>query len=686
VPIEPLFDKCETILGFKSLHHFCKKSINIRVFGVVAQLGERYNGIVEVRGSIPLGSTTFFYLFFSLLRGLSVMRENSPYDIARDVERPSNTQAAGISFKKVVLFAHYLRPYKVRVILALLSIFGAGGIVLGFGGILKMIIDQGFLFEQNAHLLATLSGIFVAVILLSLFSFGRCYYVSWLSEKVIASARQDAFNHLLSLDISYYEQVRKGELVSRLTTDTSLLQIVFGTALPIALRNFVLLTGGLILMAITSLKLAVYALVLVPIIVFPAMLFGQKIRHLSKSTQERLGDLTGFLDEVLSNITTCQAFTHEALDKQSFNDYTIKAFQTAVKRSFQRSLLTSFVMTIAFGAIGVLLWIGVCDVNDGTLTSGTLSAFLFYAVLVAGTAGSYSEIFADLKRASGAADRLMEIFHIKSSLIQKRQKKMQYLPSNGTVAMHNVEFAYPSNQERPALSHINLSINPGERVAIVGPSGAGKTTIFSLLMRFYEPQGGSIYIDGHDYRDLSLSDLRHRIGIVPQEAALFSATLYDNIMYGRPDASVKDLWQAIQIAQLEEVIERLPYGIHTHVGTRGVQLSGGQKQRVAIARAVLRNPKILLLDEATSALDAENEQAVQEGLKYLTSTRTTLVIAHRLATVLHAEKIVVLDRGCIQAIGTHAELCEQNALYRRLATLQFADSLNLKPVTRKDVA
>ena len=263
---------------------------------------------------------------------------------------------------------------------------------------------------------------------------------------------------------------------------------------------------------------------------------------------------------------------------------------------------------------------------------------------------------------------------------------MQYLPSHGTVAIHNVSFAYPTNQERPALTNVTLSVNPGERVAIVGPSGAGKTTIFSLLMRFYEPQSGSIYIDGHDYRDLSLHDLRHRIGIVPQEPALFSTTLYDNIMYGRPDANMKDLWQAVQIAQLEEVIESLPYGIHTHVGTRGVQLSGGQKQRVAIARAILRNPRILLLDEATSALDAENERAVQEGLKYLTSTRTTLVIAHRLATVLNAEKIAVLDHGIIQAVGTHAELCDQNSLYRRLATLQFSDGLNLQPQSHKNVA
>ncbi|MES2607915.1 MAG: ABC transporter transmembrane domain-containing protein [Pseudomonadota bacterium] len=614
------------------------------------------------------------------------MRENSPYDAARGAERPGSSHSAGVNFKKIAMFFGYARPYKVRMLLAILSVLGAGGIVLGFGRLVKTIVDQGFLFEQNSHLLATLIGIFVGVILLSLFSFGRCYFVSWLSERMIATARQDAFNHLLSLDISYYEQVRQGELVSRLTTDTSLLQIVLGTSLPIALRNFILLVGGLILMIVTSPKLAIYSLILVPVIIFPAMLFGQKVRSLSKLAQERLGDLSGFLDETLSNISICQAFTHEAIDKETFHGYTTNAFKAAAKRGLQRSLLTSFVMAVAFGAIGVLLWIGVHDVKMGTLTAGTLSAFLFYAILVAGTAGSYSEVFADLKRASGAADRLMEIFCIKSSLTQKRPKKMQHLPSHGTIAMHNVDFAYPTNRERPALSRITLSVNPGERVAIVGPSGAGKTTIFSLLMRFYEPQSGSIFIDGHDYRDLSLLDLRHRVGIVPQEPALFSTTLYDNIMYGRPDANVKDLWKAVQIAQLEEVIESLPYGIHTHVGTRGVQLSGGQKQRVAIARAVLRNPRILLLDEATSALDAENERAVQEGLKYLTSTRTTLVIAHRLATVLHAEKIVVLDRGCIQAIGTHAELCDQNALYRRLATLQFSDSLNLQPQNHKNVA
>lgn len=607
------------------------------------------------------------------------MRENSPYDAALNVERPVSNQSAGIHLKKIVMFYEYARPYKVRVLLAILSVLGAGGVVLGFGPFIKTIVDQGFLFEQNSQLLVTLVGIFLGVVLLSLFSFGRCYFVSWLSEKMISTVRQDAFNHLLSLDVSFYEQVQQGELVSRLTTDTSLLQIVLGTSLPIALRNLVLLAGGLILMVITSPKLAMYTLILVPVIIFPAMLLGQRVRSLSKLAQDRLGDLSGFLDETLAHISTCQAFTHESLDKETFHSYTTNAFKAAAKRVLQRSLLTSFVMSIAFAGIGMLLWIGVYDVKSGTLTSGTLTTFLFYAVIVAGSAGSYSEIFADLKRASGAADRLMEIFNVQSALTKKRPKKMPYLPSHGTVAIHNVSFAYPTNRDRPALKNITLSINPGERVAIVGPSGAGKSTIFSLLMRFYEPQSGSIYIDGHDYRDLSLHDLRHRIGIVPQEPALFSTTLYDNIMYGRPDANVKDLWQAVQIAQLEEVIESLPYGIHTNVGTRGVQLSGGQRQRVAIARAVLRNPRILLLDEATSALDAENERAVQEGLRYLTSTRTTFVIAHRLATVLKAEKIVVLDRGVIQAVGTHAELCEQNALYRRLATLQFSDSLNLQP-------
>ena len=614
------------------------------------------------------------------------MRENSPYDAARDVERPGNNQSTGTNIKKIAMFYAYARPYKLRVLLAVLSVLGAGGIVLGFGRLIKTIVDQGFLFEQNSQLLATLVGIFVGVALLALFSFGRCYFVSWLSEKMISTVRQDAFNHLLSLDVSYYEQVRQGELVSRLTTDTSLLQIVLGTSLPIALRNFVLLLGGLVLMVVTSPKLAMYTLILVPVIIFPAMLFGQRVRSLSKLAQDRLGDLSGFLDETLSHISTCQAFTHEAIDKETFHGYTTSAFKAAAKRGLQRSLLTSFVMAVAFAGIGMLLWVGVHDVQMGILTSGTLSAFLFYAIIVAGTAGSYSEVFADLKRASGAADRLMEVFLVRSSLRKKRSKKMQYLPSHGTVAIHNVSFAYPTNQERPALTNVTLSVNPGERVAIVGPSGAGKTTIFSLLMRFYEPQSGSIYIDGHDYRDLSLHDLRHRIGIVPQEPALFSTTLYDNIMYGRPDANMKDLWQAVQIAQLEEVIESLPYGIHTHVGTRGVQLSGGQKQRVAIARAILRNPRILLLDEATSALDAENERAVQEGLKYLTSTRTTLVIAHRLATVLNAEKIAVLDHGIIQAVGTHAELCDQNSLYRRLATLQFSDGLNLQPQSHKNVA
>ena len=609
------------------------------------------------------------------------MRENSPYDAARDIERPPSPHTIGKSLKKLALFYRYARPFRWHVIMSFLSVLGAGGIVLVLGYVVRHVIDTGFLFESNTQLLATLSGIFAIILVLSFFSFCRCYYVGWLSERITASLRQDLFNHLLALDVSYYEYTRSGELVSRLTTDTSLLQIVFGTAFPIALRNGVLLIGGLGMMIITAPKLAAYALVLVPLIILPAMRFGQRVRHLSKTAQDRLGDLSGFLEETLSNIRTCQAFTHENIDRTTFDAYTKDTFSAAVNRIWQRSLLSSFVMALAFGGICILLWIGIRDVQLSLMTTGTLSAFMFYALLVAGSAGSFSDVFADLKRASGAADRLIELFHVKPTVTRSLSKKIAYLPARGTIAIHNVSFAYPSNIENPALNDIVLSVNPGEKVAIVGPSGAGKTTILSLLMRFYEPQQGSIYIDGHDYKDLSLYDLRHRISIVPQDPALFSGTLYDNILYGRPDARDNDIWKAIQLARLDDVIERLPHGINTRVGTRGIRLSGGQKQRIAIARAILRNPRILLLDEATSSLDAENEHAVQEGLKYLTTTRTTLVVAHRLSTVLHSERIIVMDRGTIQGVGTHAELCEQNALYRRLATLQFADG-----ITRQSVA
>jgi len=360
-----------------------------------------------------------------------------------------------------------------------------------------------------------------------------------------------------------------------------------------------------------------------------------------------------------------------------FKNYSENAFLAAVRRGRARALMAAIVMVLVFSAISIVLWLGTEEVANHYMSVGDLSAFIFYAVVVAGAAGSFSELLGDLQRAGGASERLMELLALRPSFQSSLYTRALPNYSRGTLAMHNVSFAYPSHPERPVLNKFTLSVVPGENLAIVGPSGAGKSTVFSLLMRFYDPQSGSIYLDGIDVRDVSVQELRARMGIVSQEPAMFSTSIYENILYGRPDATEEEVWRAAEVVRLQDFLPTLPHGIHTIIGTRGIRLSGGQKQRIAIARAILRDPSVLLLDEATNALDAESEQAVQNGLKHLMSTRTTLVIAHRLATVLNADRIVVLDQGEIKAVGTHAELISQDGLYRRLAMLQFADSLAL---------
>ncbi len=580
--------------------------------------------------------------------------------------------------RKLSFLRLYLKPYKSTMALALCSLVVVSAVVLGFGSGLRALIDQGFDYENHSRLTWVLLGLGGSIILLAVGSFGRSYYVSWLGERVVCDLRQDIFQHVLNLDVGFYEQTRAGELISRLTNDTTLIQVVVGTSAAIAVRNFMLLTGGLLMMALASPKLTLYALGVVPLVLIPIIFLGRRVRSFSRIAQDRMADLGGYIDECVNNIRTVQAFTHETIDRFIFKNYSASAFQTAIQRNFARSLLAGFVMVLIFSAIAFVLWLGMQDVWNHAMTMGDLSAFLFYAVLVASSAGSLSEIMADLQRAAGAADRILALFQIQHSSLQQAEPT-RVLPetSRGILAIHNVCFAYPSHPERFVLNNFTLSVAPGENLAIVGPSGAGKSTVFSLLLRFYDPQSGSIYLDGVDIKDVSVQALRHRIGVVSQEPALFSTTIYENILYGRPDASDDDVMRAAQQVRLHDFLPHLPNGIQTLVGVRGVRLSGGQKQRIAIARAILRNPSLLLLDEATNSLDAESEHAVQQGLRHLMSTRTSIVIAHRLATVLRADRIVVLDQGMIQAVGTHAELITTNELYRRLATLQFADAAAL---------
>lgn len=570
-----------------------------------------------------------------------------------------------------------LSPYKGYIFIAILSLMLATLSTLGIGYSVKEIVDNMLHETSQESFLWNIGLLGVFFLLMALSSFGRTYYVSWLGERLTTDLRQRVFRHLLSLEVGYFEMIRAGELLSRLTTDTTLIQIVVGTSAALALRNLLLLLGGLVMMFYISLKLTLLCLLLVPIVLIPLILLGTKLKKKSRETQDSLASLSGFIEESLSSIRTCYSFNREFSDVQRFCRESEEGFQISVQRLYIKSWLTLLVMLFVFAAIGCVFWLGSHSHISGDISTGELTSFIFYAVMVAGTLGSFSEIIADLHRASGAAERLFEILATPREHRYVGKSRFLPTPTRGVIAFHNVSFAYPSNPKEQILKNVTFSIAPGEKVAIVGPSGSGKSTVLSLLMRFFDAQSGSIYVDGVDTKETSIEDLRDRFGIVPQDPMIFSGTLYENILYGRASASEDEVWKAAESAHLKDLIKTLPQGIHTPLGARGIRLSGGQKQRLAIARVILRNAPILLLDEATSALDAESEKAVQDSLKNLMLTRTTLVVAHRLSTVLKADNIVVLNKGHVEAVGTHAELISEDGLYRRLATLQFTDSFNI---------
>ncbi len=567
----------------------------------------------------------------------------------------------------------YLAPYGWPIAAAFCALSVAAATVLAAGQGLRALIDEGFGGGDAALLDTALFGLFAIVAVLACATYARYYLVSWIGEKVVADMRRDVYGRVLTLTPAFFEVTRVGEILSRLTTDTATLQLVVGSSISVALRHVLLFLGGTAMLFVTSPRLAALVFLIVPVVVVPIVFFGRRVRRLSRVSQDRIADMSSHGEETLNAIRTVQAFGQETSERTRFLALVDGALDAALMRISARAALTAFVILTVFGAVSVILWIGGHDVMAGRISAGELSAFVFYSVVVAGSAGAVSEIFGDLQRAAGATERLLELMRIELPAVGVPPSAAAALPARvtGEIAFEEVGFRYPSQTGAAALRGAGFRIAAGQRVALVGPSGAGKSTIFQLLLRFYYPESGAIRIDGVDIRGVDPVELRRHIGFVPQDPFVFSADAWENIRYGRPDATEAEIRAAAEAAAAAEFLDALPKGFSTFLGEKGVRLSGGQRQRLAIARVVLRDPAILLLDEATSALDAENEQLVQRALRRLMAGRSSVVIAHRLATVQEADRIIVLDRGRIVATGSHRALIAEGGLYARLAALQF---------------
>lgn len=577
--------------------------------------------------------------------------------------------AATLSRRQILL--DLLRPYRLRIGFALIALVVAAACVLLIGQGLKQVIDKGFVAGSPELLNYALLGLLGVILVMSVATYTRFYLVSWLGERITADLRRRVFSHLLTLSPVFFEQNRTGDVLSRLTNDTTQLETVIGSSVSMALRNALLLLGGLVMLAVTSLKLMALVLVAIPFVLVPIIVFGRRLRKLARASQDSVADVGAYTDEVIHEIRTLQAYGHEPAAIESFNQRVEQTFGTGVKRIRQRALLVAAVITLVFSAVAMILWVGGHDVLAGSISGGELSAFIFYAVIVASAMGTISEVIGDMQRAAGATERLVELLATPSTLPMRENPESLPTPARGSVEMRAVNFAYPTRLDTPVFDGFNLRVNPGEKIALVGPSGAGKTTVFQLLQRFYDPLAGEIYLDGVDLKNADIQQVRERIALVPQDPVIFAASVRDNVRYARPDASDADVIAACKAAFAMEFIEQMPEGLDAYLGERGVRLSGGQKQRIAIARAILADRPILLLDEATSALDSNSEQAVQQALEVLMKNRTTLMIAHRLSTVVNADRILVLQQGKIVASGTHAELLATSDLYQQLARLQF---------------
>ncbi len=580
------------------------------------------------------------------------------------------------SLQTLLPIVAFLKPYKKMVAFALLALLLTAAVSLSLGQGLKMVIDNGFAAGSVEQLR---SAIFVMIGLVSLLAVGtfcRFYLMSWLGERVSADIRKAVFDQIVMLHPAYFEENRSGEIMSRLTTDTTLLQSIVGSSFSMALRSSLTFIGGIIMLFFTNVQLTMYILIGVPMAILPMLFFGRKVRKFSKDSQDTIADVGTYAGEIIQNIKVVQSYSREEQEKVAFSDEVEKAFATAKKRVRQRSILIASVILMVFGGLSAMMWVGGNGVISGAITGGELAAFVFYAMMVGMSAATIAEVYGEVQRAAGAAERVVDLMGVESNILPPEQTTALDQTSETVIEFQSISFNYPSRPDELALDDINLRIKQGEVVALVGPSGAGKTTLFEMLQRFYDPQQGTIYFKNSDLKLQVPSELREHMALVPQNPILFSNDVWYNIRYGKTEASNDEVIEAATKAHAHDFVKELPEGYESYLGEQGVRLSGGQKQRVALARAILKDPEVLLLDEATSALDAESEHHVQAALKELMQDRTTLIIAHRLSTVVHADKIVLMDQGKILDMGPHEELLSRSKLYQRLCELQFDLSSN----------
>jgi ATP-binding cassette, subfamily B, bacterial len=581
-----------------------------------------------------------------------------------------NLFATNGRWQAITKMAAFVVPYKLPLGFSLMALLLTAGITLSIGQGIRLLIDQGFA-TQSPELLTQYVLVFLLlVVLLAIGTFTRYYWVTWLGERVIADIRRKVFAHLVELHPGFFEANRSLEIQSRLTADMTLLQSVVGSSVSVALRNLIMLAGGIIWLFITNAKLTAIVMLSIPLVIVPILLFGRRVRALSRQSQDSVAAVGAYVGEVLGQIKTVQAYNHQGADKKCFDCHVENAFAIAKQRTLQRAKLIGVVIVLVFGAIGMMLWVGGMDVIAGKISGGELAAFVFYSIIVGSAVGSISEVYGELQRAAGAAERTLELLEAPNEICSP--SKPQLLSAVvGNIEFQRVCFAYPSRPETWVTDHLSLTVRPGETLALVGPSGAGKSTLFDLMLRFFDVKFGCIRLEGVDIRQLDLLALRRCFALVSQHPALFHGSIEENLRYARSDATDAEVKAAAKAAFAHEFIAALPNGYQTCLGDAGLGLSGGQKQRLVIARAILADAPILLLDEATSALDAQSENWVQHALAQLSADRTTIVIAHRLSTVIASDRIALLNQGRLEAMGTHTELMATSELYARLAALQF---------------